>query len=565
MSRTRQYYEQELSALREQGKRFSERFPKLAPFLGQGTKDPDIERLLEGFAFVGSKLWAKIDDAYPELAEQFLDILAPGYFSVLPSATVLQFKPNPAIGKKAKSFPRGTEMMATKNDEPFLLTSCYDVCVEPLQLNGFNKRVKQDQTHLTLSFKMLYDRSAQDLTKPIRLYLNGDLRETYFLSYLLTKKLTGIYFNVGKEKHKVENAKFKRLGLSASESLIPFYDAYYHSFSLLTEYFSFPEKFMFLELENLNFKDLPAAKSFDLEVVLDFDDRTNFGVTAEHFQLHCVPAVNLFKADAEPLTHEGAKIAYPLRVQNFKDAAVHSVLNVEAFSESRQTKFEYVAARNFPVLEQGLHRYQGHLRESLVHDHPDVYLELWSPEHTLEKQTVTTEVLSYQPNAFLEVNGIKMLANDKSTLGVEFTNLNAFTMPVYPPLSQEVIWQLIAHLSFKFKNLQEVETLRELILAYDFAGFQPGGHHAMGKKLATSMLELKTIPKQNFYKGEIFYGHTSSLSVKEDVFLNTGEIDLFGSIFAEILKEHAPFNSYHELSIKGVQTGIALSWPTAFS
>src|SRR5690606_17956269 len=37
------YYQSELTALRELGKRFAERNPALAPFLGQSGRDPDVE------------------------------------------------------------------------------------------------------------------------------------------------------------------------------------------------------------------------------------------------------------------------------------------------------------------------------------------------------------------------------------------------------------------------------------------------------------------------------------------------------------------------------------------
>lgn len=566
MSRIRQYYEKELSALREQGKLFSERFPKLAPFLGQGIKDPDIERLLEGFAFVGAKLSAKIDDAFPELSEQFLEILAPGYFCIMPSASILQFKPNPVMSKGSRFLPRGTEVRGNCQSEDFLLTTCYDLAIEPLEIISFSKTIKQGQTYLKLGFKTLYERTSHDLEKPLRFYLQGDLRESYFLAYLLTHQLQGLVVHIGKEKYALNNkVQFNRIGMRPEESLIPFYTEYYHSFSLLAEYFSFPEKFMFLELAGFHFKELPATKTFELEMILDFDDRTNIPVNQDSFQLHSVPAVNLFKANAEPLTHKGSKVKYPLRVQELRNTAVHSILKVEGFSEEQRVQFEYLPARQFPVLEKTIHRYQSHMQESLLHDHPDISLELWSPEHVLETQIISSQVLAYQPEAFLKVNGIKVLFAEKAALGLEFSNLVPFTMPVYPPLSVEMVWQLIAHLAFKFKNLNDIHILQQMILAYDFSGFLPGRHHALGKKLVNHLLAVDTIPHQHFYRGEIFYGSSSTLTLKEDGFLNIGEIQVFGSILAEILKEHAPFNSYHELCIKGALTGIVLSWPAAFS
>ena len=42
------YFHDELSTIRELGREFAERNPRLAPFLTADGQDPDVERLLEG-------------------------------------------------------------------------------------------------------------------------------------------------------------------------------------------------------------------------------------------------------------------------------------------------------------------------------------------------------------------------------------------------------------------------------------------------------------------------------------------------------------------------------------
>lgn len=560
MNRIRHYYERELTSLREQGKLFSKRFPKLAPFLGQGIKDPDIERLLEGFAFISGKLWAKIEDTYPELSEQFLALLAPSYFCVTPAATILQFQPNPGLGQKAKFIPRGTEILSLYQEEKYPFTLSYDLWVNPLEISAVSQKVKQGLTHLKIGFNVLYGAISTDLTRPFRFYLQGDLRETYPILYALKRQLKKIYIHINGARHPLDLAHFISLGFSATESLLPFYEEEYQSFSLLAEYFNFPEKFMFLELLGFELNQFAGVKNFELEFVLSVDERQHLSLRAEHFQLHAVPCINLFKANAEPLLHQGKKINYPLRADKGSHLAIHSVTQIEGFIEKEKKRFEYQPARDFPILQEEVHRYQTHLHASFVHDHPEVYLELWSPHYVLDTQLISIEILAYQPNAFLEVNGTQLLSSEKGTVSFEFTNLIPLTMPVYPPLSLEVVWQLIAHLSFQFKNLAEVETLKQIVLAYDFAGLAPGRNQGLGKKVAESMLSLQTLPEQHFIRGEIFYGKRSILSLQEDGFLNSGEIDLFGEIMATILQEHAPFNSFHELTIKGVLSGISLTW-----
>ena len=52
---------QQDAAIRELGKEFAERNPRLAPFLAVEGQDPDVERLLEGFAFLTGRLRQKLD------------------------------------------------------------------------------------------------------------------------------------------------------------------------------------------------------------------------------------------------------------------------------------------------------------------------------------------------------------------------------------------------------------------------------------------------------------------------------------------------------------------------
>ena len=71
------YFQSELSALREQGRRFAEHHPALAPYLAGTSTDPDVERLLEGVAFLTGRLRQKLDDELPELTHSLMHLLWP--------------------------------------------------------------------------------------------------------------------------------------------------------------------------------------------------------------------------------------------------------------------------------------------------------------------------------------------------------------------------------------------------------------------------------------------------------------------------------------------------------
>lgn len=66
-------FSEELRYLHELGNDFAQDNPQLARLLGKGGSDPDVERLMEAFAFLTAKLRLKLEDDLPELARHPAD------------------------------------------------------------------------------------------------------------------------------------------------------------------------------------------------------------------------------------------------------------------------------------------------------------------------------------------------------------------------------------------------------------------------------------------------------------------------------------------------------------
>jgi type VI secretion system protein ImpG len=78
------YYNRELAYLREMGAEFAEQYPKVAGRLGMrgiDVADPYIERLMEGFAFLTSRVQLKMDAEFPRFSQRLLEIIYPNYLS----------------------------------------------------------------------------------------------------------------------------------------------------------------------------------------------------------------------------------------------------------------------------------------------------------------------------------------------------------------------------------------------------------------------------------------------------------------------------------------------------
>src|SRR5215510_10937964 len=103
------YYLVELAFLREMGREFVRTHPSLAPFLAGEGSDPDVERLLEGFAFLTGRMRQKLDDELPELTHSLMALLWPHFLRPIPAMSILQFQPMPHIVSEKRKIPRGIE------------------------------------------------------------------------------------------------------------------------------------------------------------------------------------------------------------------------------------------------------------------------------------------------------------------------------------------------------------------------------------------------------------------------------------------------------------------------
>ena len=76
----RNYYESELTFLRQMGAEFADKHPKIAARLllePDRCGDPHAERMLEAFALLAARVHLRIDDDFPQITEALLNILYP--------------------------------------------------------------------------------------------------------------------------------------------------------------------------------------------------------------------------------------------------------------------------------------------------------------------------------------------------------------------------------------------------------------------------------------------------------------------------------------------------------
>ncbi len=161
-TRLQQLYRDELSFLRLQGKSFALRHPQLSRFLAEEGSDPDVERLLEGFAFLSARLREKIEDDFPELTCSLLNLLWPNYLRPVPSMTIVRFDPTSKSITNHKVVPKDTLLLSSlvDNERCYFHTTA-DLDVYPLVIEDVRESHSRDKTIISISLKTLAEPTAQ--------------------------------------------------------------------------------------------------------------------------------------------------------------------------------------------------------------------------------------------------------------------------------------------------------------------------------------------------------------------------------------------------------------------
>jgi type VI secretion system protein ImpG len=355
------YYNRELAYLRRLAADFAEQHPKIAGRLrlaGEVTDDPHVERLLQGFAFIAARIHRKLDDDFPELTQGLLEVLYPHYLAPIPSMAIVELASKPdlsspieiAAGTLLDSAPVQGGSCRFRTGYPVTL---WPIVIEAVSLTGrpivapanANANGAAGVLRLTL-------RCASDNLKLSDLALD---RLRFFLrpqsphAYKLYETLLNHAISIALADHANDPSpvicspeNISAVGFDADESLLPYPARSFTGYRLLTEYFAFPEKFLFFDLKGLSAKTLVSDKNV-LEVFVYLNRPSvelERAVSKENFALGCTPIVNLFRQRAEPIRLDNRAAEYRVvpdarRVGHTEVYAIESVTGSAADGRSR--------------------------------------------------------------------------------------------------------------------------------------------------------------------------------------------------------------------------------------
>ena len=624
------HYNRELGYLRELGSEFAQEYPAVAGRLGIdefSCSDPFVERLLEGFAFLAARVHRRIDSEFPQFTRGLLESIYPHYTRPIPAAAIVCMRPSPDEGSLVDGYrlPRGTRLQGptspqqptpcrfeTTQDLQLWPIRVADVALiqrgsaqgQPLPSSMSGERIRSG-LRITLETTGGLPMSAVKLDR-LSIHLRGGEVAHRLLELLVAHSASVAVGDPGSERWQhLDPSSVTAGGFEPDESMLPHEPRSFSGYRLLQEYFTLPEKFLFVSINGLR-QAISAAAGNRVEIVIGFDanDRDLEGrIGREHVALHCVPSINLFKRRADRIQISDTQSEHQLLVDRSRpmDFEIWSIEQLFGHGKTPQQEIEFLplyappaamAARRqhaaYFTLDRRPRRPSANQRD-YGHRSPylgtEVFVTLTDSNQRPSRQLIRQLSSSvYCTNRDLPL--LKPASGWRDALAldgagpVESVECLTGPTPPRPPLTTEdgeTCWRLVNHLTSNFLSLSDHRAT-----VSPRADANPDADHAAAallrqmlylycpedlpaaKRQVDGILSLRhsTVTRQLPFEGPIVHGRGVHLELEmdESAFEGGGAF-LLGSIIEQFAARFVSLNGFTQTSIRTPTRGPVHRWP----
>ena len=561
------YYEDELGKLRTLASEFSRANPTLAPMLAGASTDPDVERVLEGVAFLAGMARQKLDDEFPEFVQEIANLLFPHYLRPVPSTTMVAFAPRGAQ-METVSIAAGTELCSVPVDGTacsFRTTQAieaYPVALQDVHLSGEVGVPPQ----LTLDFVTLGVDVSQLALSKLRLFLSGGYSEAARLLLLLCKYVQAVRLECAGREIDLGPRCLRPSGFDTA--LLDYPRNAFPGYRVLQEFFVQPEKFLFVDIEGLEvLRGMGKVNCFRIRCQMAQLPSWVTEIKADAFMLNVTPVINIFSRAAEPISHEHRVSEYRV-VPEAQDRDHYRVFSVDQVIGYQQGVAEQRPYRSFGQIgEDGLlakRTFRTAIRPSAIVAGTDTYLSLtYPPEDQLLSETLSIALTCTNHNLPVGLKIGDICQPTASTPDrMAFRNIRPLTAPLDPPLGEALLWRLISHVSLNFLSLAEVGNLRALLGIYLFAESNEEKQDAANRRRIDGIQSVEVTRDTRLVgRGSLMRGQRIVLGCRPDHYAGPGDLFLFGSVVERFLADYAPINSYTRVEVIDLLSGESFQWP----
>ncbi len=570
------YYEQELSYIRQMGAEFAGKYPKIAGRLlleQDKSADPHTERLIEAFAFISGRIHKKIDDDFPAITESLFNVIYPHYNNPIPSLTIVKFEPiMQNITEVGYLLERGTKLYSKPiNGTPCQFTTCQPVNIWPVQVVEAGLKeprvlTKNAQQAIHLRLKTANNIPFAKLNwQSLRFFLHGQHQHVFHLYELLFNNVCHITCEAAGSRDAsagitLAPSAIGPVGFDDEEGVLPFSKRSFPGYRLLFEYFCFPERFLFFDLLGLDrLKSTHIGDTLDIWIYLNRAAKSNLVVNKDSFCLNAAPAVNLFAKTAEPIRVEQRQTEYQVvpDLRKRDSTEIYSIDRVTASSTAVPGEsYEY----------KPFYSMRHHLNEDGARGR-QAYWHIQRRQSGKKGDSGTDVFLSFADLDFKPTDpGVEILllhttctnrdlpsrlpfgapgGDFNLEIAAPITKVSGIMKPTptrRPATGGGLHWRLISHLSLNYLSIVQggEEALREILRLYDFDNSPATRQQISGISSLTSHYVTKKMGRS------LGRGVQVVIEFDEDKYVGTG-LFLFASILERFLGQYVSVNSFSQL------------------
>ncbi|MHA3115745.1 type VI secretion system baseplate subunit TssF [Acinetobacter sp. ANC 4635] len=578
------YYEKQLQEFGQQSRAFAQKYPKIAQRLSLNQEqidDPHIERLIQAFSLVSARIDKKLDDSYDVFTRALFEVMFPQYLRPFPACTVVSFEDQNKLKQltEVHVIPAKTALKSRSiKGVQCEFNTTQAVRLLPITLTDLNFTTApsahlQLKQNATLSFKFaVYGDALTWITQEhLPIYLDAISHFPLQVLDSLFKIDTAFSLKIGQQRIEIANP-FSVLGFAESESLLPVDQHTHHAYRLLMEYFCFPEKFNYLNLNLAALKPhLKQHNEFELQLhfKLNLNDlavvRNYSELNVANFKLFTSPAVNLFEKQAEPQKINHQQLEYPLMtdVHHPEFYQVYSILGMHLIREKTNQEQSYTPVLPFFAMSHYQHDHDQffyalspkQLKSELIEMGYSVISKNLEPYAT-KSDFISTKLLCSNRDLPHEALGQSnnILNLNESSLARRALLLKRPTLPQYFQQNQHEQWRIISHLSLNTLALMKGDTvahLKELLSLYNLPNSKENHLLIDAIKQVNFSLVHKLVDSKPFPM--FVRGVKAQLSIDISVFRGHS-LYLFSQLLSHIFNLKVQINSFVDVVVQDYAT-----------
>jgi type VI secretion system protein ImpG len=515
--------------------------------LGATGADPDVERLLEGTAFLAARLRGRITAVDDEVMQGLCAALLPTALRPLPSACIVRFTPGKGL-RDAVSVPAGAAIDSAPGDgDPCRFRTAWTTEVPLAQVSAVELHAG-DPPRLEIVLTQREGAAARRPGARLRLHAHADppLARALVRALVTARDLRAV-----RSDDRSVPLTAHWIGPGVAAPLLPGDPGLGTGHAILAEALAWPEASLFVELRGppgLGLAD--GDTSVRVVAALAHLPPELRGVGPEHLLTGCVPAINLWPARAEPLIIDGTRREHDLRVADRGGAVCWAVTGVRGSAPGRP-------ARVWPQARTAL---SGPAWEEL--HTAGLRLACAGFDAAAEREVLSVDVwASDGARAALLAPGELRQPGGEVPGGLLCANLDAPSRPVPAPQSAQRIRALAARLRLASTGVRDGATLRSLLDLHDRRAAIEASGRTSATRWSEAVRSLRVCAAAMPLDGGVARTLVHELEIDDALLGGPASAWLLGHVLECALAALQPLGTLSCLDLICASRGERLSWP----